>query len=59
MLQDLAGAQGEQGERLEAVAGEIQVLATRIVDLEARLQNLESGGGGPRTSKLGIASPDS
>ena len=59
MLQDLAGAQREQGERLEAVAGEIQVLATRIVDLEARLQNLESGAGGPRTSKPGIASLDS
>ena len=49
---DLAGTQRAQGERLEAVAGETQVLANRIVDLEARLQHLENGGNGQRSNNI-------
>ena len=44
MLQELAGSQKAHGENL---AGETQALANRIVDLEARLQTLEAGGGRP------------
>ena len=53
MLQDLAGVQKKQGEKLETVAAETQTLANRIVDLESRLQQLEAGGGGgPRGANL-------
>ena len=46
MLQELAVTQRQQGDKLETVATETQTLANRIVDLEARLQALETGGGG-------------
>ena len=46
MLQNLAGVQKKQGEKLETVAAETQTLANRIVDLESRLQQIEAGGGG-------------
>ena len=54
MLQDLAVTQRQQGDKLETVATETQTLANRIVDLEARLQALETGGGGGagRTTNL-------
>ena len=53
MLQDLAGVQKKQGEKLETVAAETQTLANRIVDLESRLQQIEAGGGGgPRGGNL-------
>ena len=45
MLQELAVTQRQQGDKLETVATETQTLANRIVDLEARLQALETGGG--------------
>ena len=44
MLQDLAGVQKKQGEKLETVAAETQTLANRIVDLESRLQHWRRGG---------------
>ncbi|CAE7709541.1 unnamed protein product, partial [Symbiodinium necroappetens] len=53
MLQDLAGVQKKQGEKLETVAAETQTLANRIVDLESRLQQIEAGGGGgPRGANV-------
>lgn len=39
----MAVTQRQQGDKLETVATETQTLANRIVDLEARLQALETG----------------
>ena len=46
MLQELAATQRQQGDKLETVTTETQTLANRIVDLEARLQAVETGGAG-------------